>query len=50
MIEPSTINTEREAVIRKLAANRPLAHKILFKHRHTSESPAFHETIINDWH
>lgn len=40
----------RQDVIRKLARDRVLAHRVLFAHRHPSETPEFHEDIIRDWH
>jgi len=42
--------TARRELLQRLHANRPLAHKVLFKHRHPQASPPFHDTMINDWH
>lgn len=34
----------------KLGTDRPLAHAVLFKHRHPQASPDFHREMILDWH
>ena len=39
-----------EDMIKNFADNRFLAHQVLFKHRHSCETPAFHEDLINCWH
>lgn len=39
-----------DEVIGKLYRDRPLAHAVLFAHRHTNKTPPFHATIINDFH
>lgn len=41
---------EREKIIRALSADRVLAHAVLFKHRHTDETPPFHIEMIENWH
>lgn len=40
----------RAELIARLAANRQLAHRFLFEHRHPIESPEFHADIIRAWH
>jgi hypothetical protein len=37
-------------VILKLGRSRPLAHEVLFKHRHSDETPPFHTELIQIWH
>jgi hypothetical protein len=37
-------------IILKLAKNRPLAHRVLFAHRHPNSTPPFHREMIRDWH
>lgn len=34
----------------RLGRDRPLAHAVLFRHRHPNKSPAFHRELILDWH
>lgn len=41
---------QRNALILKFARNWPLAHAVVFKHRHGDETPAFHNPIIVAWH
>lgn len=45
MSEPS-----REEAILKLGRDKPLAHRVLFGHRHGNETPAFHDEHIDLWH
>jgi len=33
-----------------LGTDRPLAHRVLFGHRHPNKSPEFHRELILDWH
>jgi hypothetical protein len=40
----------RREILAKLQANRPLAHRVLFPHRHPNVSPPFHLEMMNDWH
>lgn len=42
--------TDRQELLARLYRNRPLAHAVLFKHRHPEPSPPFHVEMINDWH
>jgi hypothetical protein len=50
------MSAARDEILRRLHADRPLAHKVIFAHRHTSKSglpiaPApFHREMIEDWH
>lgn len=39
--------SQREEMLLQLKFDRPLAHKVLFPHRHKDESPAFHEEMCN---
>lgn len=41
---------EQSEVILKFARNRVLAHAVLFRHRHTDDTPPFHPQIIEAWH
>ena len=41
---------ERKEAIRKLSADRVLAHHVLFKHRHKDLTPDFHRDMILDTH
>lgn len=34
----------------RLGRDRPLAHAVLFRHRHPNKSPPFHRELILDWH
>lgn len=40
----------RRELLARLYRDRPLAHRVLFKHRHPQASPPFHDTMILDWH
>lgn len=42
--------TERRELLARLYRDRPLAHRVLFKHRHPQASPPFHNTMILDFH
>lgn len=39
--------SEREELLHLLQADRPLAHKVLFPHRHKDESPEFHAQMLS---
>ena len=41
---------DQEKLITELVANPLLAHAFFFGDRHKNETPAFHKTIIRDWH
>lgn len=34
----------------RLGRDRPLAHAVLFRHRHHNKTPDFHRELILDWH
>ncbi len=40
----------RREILAKLYANRPLAHEVIFRHRHPQATPQFHKDMILDWH
>src|ERR1700677_567662 len=40
----------RQQLIRLYLNDRPLAHRVLFKHRHPQGEAPFHRQMINDWH
>ena len=40
----------KEEVILRLGRDRFLAHQVLFKHRHSAETPEFHKEIVALWH
>lgn len=40
----------RKALLRRFRDDRPLAHRILFKHRHPEAAPPFHVEMQQDWH
>lgn len=42
-------NTRNDLLV-KFARNWPLAHAVIFKHRHGDATPAFHYDIIDAWH
>lgn len=42
--------SERKELLRRLWANRPLAHEVLFRHRHPQKAPPFHVEMIQDFH
>jgi hypothetical protein len=42
--------TGRDDAVLKLGRDRILAHQVLFRHRHSDETPAFHHEIISLWH
>lgn len=42
--------SSRLEILQKLSADRPLAHRVLFPHRHPQASPPFHHEMMNDWH
>jgi hypothetical protein len=42
--------SSRLEILRKLKANRALAHEVLFKHRHPQASPPFHREMVAGWH
>jgi hypothetical protein len=42
--------TKSQAIRIDLGKNRPLAHRVLFSHRHPNRSPGFHRQLILDWH
>jgi hypothetical protein len=54
MLDAKTLSSlderERLALTLRLPANRVQAHQIFFKHRHTDQTPAFHEQIIREWY
>jgi hypothetical protein len=52
MAPDAAVETEkaRNALIVKLAGNWPLAHAVVFRHRHGNDTPAFHRDIIQAWH
>lgn len=37
-------------ILRKLNADRVLAHSVIFKHRHPNQTPPFIREMIRDWH
>lgn len=39
----------KQDILREFARNPRLAHAAVFRHRHTSETPAFHYEIIDAW-
>lgn len=41
---------KRRELLARFYRNRPLAHDVLFKHRHPQASPPFHRVMINDFH
>jgi hypothetical protein len=41
---------EREKLVLKFAANRIIAHQVLFKKRHRDPTPHFHDELIKLWH
>lgn len=41
---------EKEKIILRFGADRPLAHQVLFQHRHPNETPGFHYEMIQAWH
>ena len=43
------MNTIDDAIL-KLGRSRPLAHEVLFHHRHNDETPPFHRELIEIWH
>lgn len=40
----------RLEILAKLKTNRPLAHRVIFPHRHPNVSPPFHVEMISDFH
>ncbi len=40
----------RAEIVARLYRNRPLAHAVLFAHRHREKSPPFHREMIDDFH
>lgn len=48
MSEPEL--TPRQQLVSMYLADRPLAHAVLFRHRHPQASPPFHRQMIEDWH
>jgi hypothetical protein len=40
---------DKAAIIEALAADRELAHQVLFDHRHPDATPDFHKSIIEDY-
>ena len=40
----------RAEIVARLYRDRPLAHKVLFAHRHREASPPFHQEMILDFH
>ncbi len=54
MLDAKTLSSldarERLALTLRLPENRVQAHQIIFKHRHTDATPAFHERIIRLWY
>ena len=40
----------RAEIVARLYRDRPLAHKVLFAHRHREASPPFHKEMILDFH
>lgn len=47
---PEDKNDKQQEIIRMLAFDRPLAHRVIFAHRHKNQTPPFHEQLIDDWH
>lgn len=45
-----TPDEQHAHLFKRLYEDRLLAHRILFDHRHTSRTQAFHEAMIRDWH
>lgn len=43
-------SSSRDDLIRKLAANRRLAHQVLFQHRHPQATPPYHGDVVDLWH
>lgn len=43
-------DTAQAEIIARLRADRPLAHRTLFAHRHEDNSPAFHKDLLDHWH
>ena len=41
---------DREAILRRLSADRVTAHRVLFPHRHNDQSPQFHAEMIKAWY
>lgn len=41
---------ELKDTVLKLGRNRLLAHQVLFQHRHSDRTPAFHSEVIDLWH
>jgi hypothetical protein len=46
----TTTADTRAELITELSADRLLAHRFLFEHRHTVEGPPFHAEVIKTWH
>src|SRR5438105_3010915 len=42
--------TSRDELVLKLGRDRHLAHQVLFRHRHSDETPNFHREVISLWH
>lgn len=49
-IETNDHDAARSDVILKLAQDPHLAHRVLFKHRHSNETPAIHRQVIDALH
>jgi hypothetical protein len=45
-----TPDDQHAQLFKRLYEDRVLAHRILFNHRHSSRTQAFHEAMIRDWH
>lgn len=44
------MSSQHEQLLERLYRDRPLAHAVIFKHRHPFKTPDFHKEMINDWH
>ena len=47
---PSAEPTARQQLVALYLADRPLAHRVLFAHRHPQGEAPFHRVMIEDWH
>lgn len=50
MTPAAQAEAKRREILRRLYHDRPLAHRVLFKHRHPEPSPPFHREMQADWH
>jgi hypothetical protein len=49
-IESAQGLSPRQELFRRFYLDRPLAHEVLFRHRHPHATPAFHREMIQDFH